>query len=68
MRVRATRFAGFADEGFRPVSPGVWSRVKGRFAPVKQLFSASDFGGWKKINATFFGKDGVWDQLFSSSR
>ena len=58
----------FADEGFRPVSPGVWSRVKGRFAPVKQLFSASDFGGWKKINATFFGKDGVWDQLFSSSR
>ncbi|MBM5821324.1 MAG: sulfate ABC transporter substrate-binding protein [Cyanobacteria bacterium K_Offshore_surface_m2_011] len=58
----------FAEEGFRPASPGVWSRVKGRFAPVKQLFSAGDFGGWEKINATFFGKDGVWDQLFSSSR
>ena len=28
----------FAEEGFRPASPGVWSRVKGRFAPVKQLF------------------------------
>jgi len=42
----------FAEEGFRPVSPGVWSRVKGRFAPVKQLFSAGDFGGWDQINAT----------------
>ncbi|MEA5441436.1 sulfate ABC transporter substrate-binding protein [Cyanobium gracile] len=58
----------FAEEGFRPVSPGVWSRVKGRFAPVKTLFSADDFGGWKQINATFFAKDGVWDQLFSRSR
>jgi sulfate/thiosulfate transport system substrate-binding protein len=58
----------FAEEGFRPVSPGVWSRVKDRFAPVKQLFSAGDFGGWGKINTTFFGKDGVWDQLFSRSR
>lgn len=58
----------FSQEGFRPVSPGVWSRVKGRFAPVKQEFSASDFGGWYKINATFFGKNGVWDQLFRASR
>ena len=32
------------------------------------LFSAGDFGGWDKINTTFFGKDGVWDQLFSRSR
>jgi sulfate/thiosulfate-binding protein len=58
----------FAEEGFRPVNPGVWGRVKGRFAPVQQQFSAGDFGGWKQINDTFFGKDGVWDQLFSSSR
>jgi sulfate transport system substrate-binding protein len=57
-----------AEEGFRPVSPGVWSRVKARFAPVKQLFSASDFGGWTQINETFFGKRGVWDELFRASR
>nr|WP_254216692.1 sulfate ABC transporter substrate-binding protein [Synechococcus sp. CCY 9618] len=58
----------FAEEGFRPVSPAVWSRVKGRFAPVKQLFSVSDFGGWSRVNETFFGKSGVWDQLFRASR
>jgi sulfate transport system substrate-binding protein len=57
-----------AEEGFRPVSPSVWSRVKARFAPVKQLFSASDFGGWTQINETFFGKRGVWDELFRASR
>ncbi len=58
----------FADEGFRPVKDATWNRVKDRFSPVKTLFSASDFGGWAKINATFFGKQGVWDQLFRSSR
>ncbi|KEF42593.1 MAG: sulfate-binding protein [Cyanobium sp. CACIAM 14] len=58
----------FAEEGFRPVSPAVWSRVKARFAPVKQLFSASDFGGWNLVNETFFGENGVWDQLFRASR
>jgi len=57
-----------AEEGFRPVNPAVWSKVKGGFAPVKQEFTASDFGGWERINATFFGKAGVWDELFRGSR
>ena len=29
---------------------------------------ADDFGGWAKINKTFFGKSGLWDQLFQGTR
>ncbi|MFZ0409590.1 MAG: sulfate ABC transporter substrate-binding protein [Cyanobium sp.] len=58
----------FAEEGFRPVNPSVWAQVKDRFTPVSRLYSAADFGGWGKINTTFFSKGGLWDQLFASSR
>jgi sulfate transport system substrate-binding protein len=58
----------FAEEGFRPVSTSVWGKVKQSFAPVKTLFGADDFGGWAKINKTFFGKSGLWDQLFQGTR
>ena len=58
----------FAEEGFRPVNPSVWAQVKDRFAPVAQLYSAADFGGWTKIDTTFFSKGGLWDQLFASTR
>ena len=58
----------FAEEGFRPVSPGIWTRFQSKFAPVTKLFTISDFGGWKKVNKDFFGDDGVWDQLFRQRR
>jgi sulfate/thiosulfate-binding protein len=58
----------FAEEGFRPTSPGVWARVKDRFAPVKQFFSVKDFGGWGKLNQEFFGDGGIWDRLFAKTR
>jgi sulfate transport system substrate-binding protein len=58
----------FAEEGFRPVNETVWTKVKDRFAPVPRLFSVADFGGWEKVNATFFGDDGLWDQLFRQRR
>jgi sulfate/thiosulfate transport system substrate-binding protein len=58
----------FAEEGFRPTNPTVWQRVKGRFAPVKQLFSVADFGGWKIVGKEFFGDGGVWDKLFAKAR
>ena len=58
----------FAEEGFRPVSPGVWAKVKGQFASVKTVFSVDTFGGWKVVNARFFGDGGIWDQLFKQRR
>ncbi len=54
----------FAEEGFRPVSKGVWAKVKDRFTPVARLFTVADFGGWQKVNSSFFGDAGLWDQLF----
>lgn len=58
----------FAEEGFRPTSPSVWAKVKGKFAPVKQWFTVEDFGGWAKVNKEFFGNGGVWDRLFARTR
>ncbi|MEB3362513.1 MAG: sulfate ABC transporter substrate-binding protein [Synechococcaceae cyanobacterium] len=58
----------FAEEGFRPANPAVWQEVRGRFAPVQRLFTAADFGGWAAIDQTFFGKQGLWDKLFTSTR
>jgi sulfate transport system substrate-binding protein len=58
----------FAEEGFRPVDPQVWSQVRSRFAPVKTLFDAASFGGWQSIDQTFFAKGAVWDQLFAENR
>jgi len=58
----------FAEEGFRPTSPGVWAKVRGKFAPVKQWFTVQEFGGWAKVNKEFFGNGGVWDRLFARTR
>jgi sulfate/thiosulfate-binding protein len=59
----------FAEEGFRPVNPQVWAKVKGQFAPVETLFSVEAFGGWPQVDRTFFAQgSGLWDQLFRQSR
>jgi sulfate/thiosulfate-binding protein len=59
----------FAEEGFRPVNPRVWSVVKGQFAPVNRLYSVEAFGGWPQVDRTFFARGrGLWDQLFRQSR
>ena len=58
----------FAEEGFRPTSPKIWPRVKGRFAPVQRFFSVQDFGGWSKVNRQFFADGGIWDRLVAKTR
>jgi sulfate/thiosulfate transport system substrate-binding protein len=58
----------FAEEGFRPTNPTVWSRVKNRFAPVQTFFTVADFGGWPRVNKEFFGDGGLWDRLFATTR
>ena len=58
----------FAEEGFRPVNTTVWTKVRGRFAPVPRLFSVADLGGWQTVNSTFFGDGGHWDQLVRKGR
>lgn len=57
----------FVDNGFRPVTPAGKAYAKGRFQEVK-TFRVGNFGGWGAVDRTFFGKGGVWDQIFSRTR
>lgn len=57
----------FVDNGFRPVTPEGKAYARGKFQEV-QFFRISDFGGWAAFDKKFFGKGGVWDQIFSKSR
>lgn len=59
----------FAEQGFRPVNAQVWQEVKSRFASVPKPFTVAAFGGWQKVESTFFAKSGgLWDELFGQSR
>ncbi len=57
----------FVDNGFRPVTAEGKTFAKGKFQQVK-TFTVADFGGWANVNKKFFGKGGLWDQIFSKSR
>ena len=57
----------FVDNGFRPVTPEGKAYAKGKFQEVK-FFKVGDFGGWTGVDKTFFGKGGVWDQIFAKTR
>ena len=57
----------FVDNGFRPVTPEGKAYAGGRFQQVK-FFRVGDFGGWGAVDNKFFGKGGIWDQIFAKSR
>ena len=57
----------FVNNGFRPVTAEGKAYARGKFQQVK-TFTVADFGGWAKVNTKFFGKGGIWDQIFSKSR
>jgi len=55
------------DNGFRPVTPEGKKYAGTRFQQVK-FYRVGDFGGWPGVDKKFFGKGGVWDQIFSKNR
>lgn len=57
----------FVDNGFRPVTPEGKAYARGKF-PTASFFKVGDFGGWAAVDRTFFGKGGVWDQIFARTR
>jgi sulfate/thiosulfate transport system substrate-binding protein len=57
----------FVNNGFRPVTAEGKSFARGKFQEV-QTFRVSSFGGWEAVNKKFFGKGGLWDQIFAKSR
>jgi sulfate/thiosulfate-binding protein len=57
----------FVENGFRPVTPQGKAYAKGQF-PAVSFFRVGDFGGWPGVDRTFFGRGGVWDQIFAKTR
>ena len=57
----------FVNNGFRPVTAEGKAYARGKFQQV-QTFTVANFGGWAGVNKKFFGKGGLWDQIFSQSR
>ncbi len=57
----------FVDNGFRPVTPQGKAYAKGKFQNAS-FFKVSDFGGWAGVDRKFFGKGGIWDQIFARTR
>ena len=57
----------FVNNGFRPVTAEGKAYARGKFEQVK-TFTVGSFGGWAKVNKSFFSNGGLWDQIFSKSR
>jgi sulfate/thiosulfate-binding protein len=57
----------FVDNGFRPVTPEGKAYARGKF-PAVNVYKVGDFGGWGAVDQKFFGKGGIWDQIFAKSR
>lgn len=57
--------AEFAAVGFRPVDASVAQRkeVADKYAPVNNLFTVQDLGGWDTIQQQFFEDGAVFDQI-----
>ena len=57
----------FADNGLRPVTPAGRAYAKQKFQQL-DFFTIGNFGGWAGADKKFFGKGGLWDQIFAKSR
>jgi sulfate transport system substrate-binding protein len=57
----------YADNGLRPVTPEGKTYANGKFPNVK-FFRIGDLGGWGEADKKFFGKGGIWDQIFAQTR
>lgn len=58
----------FAEHGLRPVVASVAAEVAGRFAPVEDLFTINDLGGWAEAQRVVFAEGGAYDVALARSR
>lgn len=56
----------FAKVGFRPVDATVEKEFSQTYAPVKNLFTVKDLGGWDKIQQQFFDDGAIFDKIQGS--
>ena len=58
----------FAEFGLRPVNKTVAAETSARFAPVSDLFTIRDVGGWDEVQKGVFGENGAYDQAVLGSK
>lgn len=58
----------YAQHGLRPVLDSVAVEVQGRFAPVDDLFTIVDLGGWEQARPLLFSEGGVYDRALAQSQ
>jgi sulfate/thiosulfate transport system substrate-binding protein len=55
----------YGSVGFlRPIDPAQAAKGNGKFAPVKDLFTVDDLGGWSQLDQKVFGASGVFTSAF----
>jgi sulfate/thiosulfate transport system substrate-binding protein len=59
----------YAKVGFlRPVDPAEAAKGDGaKFAPIENLFTVDDLGGWSRIDQKVFGPNGAFTQAFKAA-
>ena len=59
----------YTKSGFlRPTDKAAAQQGDGdKLAPVKDLFTVADLGGWDKIDQSVFGSDGVFTKAFAAA-
>ena len=55
----------FAKHGLRSPDPEVAKATAEQYPPIEDLFTISDFGGWKEATPTFFGDTGIFYNVLS---
>jgi sulfate/thiosulfate transport system substrate-binding protein len=55
----------FAKHGLRSPDPEVAAATAEQYPPIEDLFTISDFGGWKEATPKYFGDDGIFYKVFA---
>lgn len=58
----------YAAHGLRPVVASVAAEVADGFAPVDDLFTIRDLGGWDQVTREVFAAGGLYDEALARSR
>jgi sulfate/thiosulfate transport system substrate-binding protein len=55
----------FAKHGLRSPDPEVAKTTAEQYPPIEDLFTISEFGGWKEATPTFFGDSGIFYKILA---
>lgn len=58
----------FAENGFRPTEPSVYSEFKADYPEPPGLFDIGYLGGWSEVREKLYSKRGVWYEVLAGVR